>query len=95
MLGFASTSFDWTMLVVAGAMRIETPLTTGSLAEKLSKYVPHGRRNSRFRYVPSPRATRTRRGVPESSAGVSRYVPLAVTVCTSGSQPSWARCQFT
>ena len=36
-LGFASTSFDWTMLVVAGAMRIETPLTTGSLAEKLSK----------------------------------------------------------
>ena len=93
-LGLASTSFDCTMLDVAGAMRIETPFTTGSPAVKLSK-IPQGCLNSRFRYVPSFRATRTSRGVPESSAGASRYVPLVVTVWTSGSQPSWARCQLT
>src|SRR6188508_998969 len=92
--GFASTSFDWTRLVRAGAIRIETPFTTGSPTAKLSK-IPQGCRSSRLRYVPSPRPTRSIRGVPVSSAAVRRYEPVVVTVCVSANQPSCARCQFT
>ena len=70
--GVKSSSFDWTIDEVSGAMRTEMPLATALDDANVSK-TPPGCRNSRFRYVPSPRATRRRRGtaVDDDSAGAS------------------------
>src|SRR4051794_14734036 len=68
--GVASSSCDWVIVVVLGAIRIVIPFTTGSVGEKLSK-MPVGWRNSNWKYVPSLRAILNRRGdeEPARSAG--------------------------
>src|SRR5215213_2870909 len=68
--GVASRSCDCTTVAGSGAMRIVMPFTAGSPTEKLSN-TPVGWRYSNWKYVPSLRGMRRRRGYgePVLSAG--------------------------